>query len=285
MGNLADELDQLDDEEEYEDDLLMEDEESKAEQEAVRDSGIDVSYMESNGLTESKQPMNTTETEDDRLPPGLDDALNDLARLCNTSKTDTGQDMILNLTRSLQDLGNQSATESGVHRLNTSINSISSHLEKETKALQALSTTFLPPFSLSYTFDGDMVDEVLAYLDNLLTDLPIPDTSLLISLQRLTLETDNVVGTLAALLDTLQMGKQASNSAARYLRSTQTAVAEMNRERHRADEARTALSVSDAEVKIQTHWAAQQCNDIMSGFSSVCDALQSDLTKTAQAGA
>ena len=272
-GNLADELDQLEDDddgEEFEGDVsadgvLHGDGEGESKQpspvDGARDSGIDVSYASSRKNSPrirnfskpfcalDKPPDEQEEAAagakeeaevEEKLSPELEDAMNSIARM--TSYTSTTEDpLIPRLLTLLQDLpGNQSTLEASTSRLATSTNSLTSHLSTQTKAIQTLTTTLYTPFSTH--LDPDLLEETTPLLASLLTDLPVPDPAPLQALQKLTRDTNACVQTLSHLADTLQIFKQATNSASRHLRTTQAMVAELRRERERADDEREELA-------------------------------------------
>lgn len=291
LGNLADELDQLDDEDEYEEDTTehtMDDEgECEGEGKEPRDSGIDVTYRcrttsphvknfsKPFSILE-KPPDEAKEEQEDKLSPELEDAMNSIARM--TSYTSTSEDPLLPRTMALlQDLGNQATLEAGAQRLTTSTNSLASHLTVQSKSLQALASSLYSPFAFSRPLDEEAVEEALPLIDSLLQDLPLPDTTPLQGIQRLDRETSSVIQTLSHLTDTIQMGKQITNSAARHLRTTQTMVADLRRERERADLARHELAKANVAERLKARRCAATCKDVMAGFEDFCDALRSSL--------
>ncbi|EMC94458.1 hypothetical protein BAUCODRAFT_35678 [Baudoinia panamericana UAMH 10762] len=294
LGNLADELDQLDDEEDYDDGPSEEAIERPRESEKEpRDSGIDVSYnsRKSSPLMRNfskpfgstdKPPDTITATDqqaamEDRLSPDLEDAINSIARM--TSYTSTSEDPLVPRTMALlQDLGNQAGLEASVQRLATSTNSMTSHLLAQAKGLQALSSNLYPPLlAFSASLNTEAVEEAIPSINNLLQDLPLPDSAPLQGLQKLSRETSNVIQTLGQLIDTLQMGKQITNSASRCLRTTQTMVVDLRLEREKADLARHELAKSNVEKRLRERTCAAECQDVMAGFEEVCDALRASL--------
>jgi hypothetical protein len=168
-----------------------------------------------------------------------------------------------------------------VQRLNTSTNSMTSHLTVQSKSLQSLATSLYSPLALfSAPLDIEALEEAAPLIDALLRDLPLPDQAPLQGTQKLIRETENVTHTLSQLTDTLQMGKHATNEAARHLRNTQHMVAELRRERERADIAREELQRGSWNDKIGQRWCASECNDIVGGFEKMCDSLRNELVQT-----
>lgn len=305
MGNLADELDFLSDDVEYDESMAEDALESADKQhesqehtdavEGARDSGIDVSYSSkrnspkhirnfSKPFAQSEKPPDEAEEDEleERLSPELEDCISAVHRMAQYSDA-TADPLIPRVVALMQDLGNQSALESGAQRLNTSTNSMSTHLGKETKALQTLSASLYSPFIFSAPLDLDSVEESLPLIEALLASLPRPDTAPLLGLQKLNRETEATVQALAGLTDTLQMGKQATNAASRHLRTTQTMVADLRRERERSETAREELSRSPWEGRIKDRWCKSECQDVVSGFDDVCKALRESLAQSVEA--
>jgi hypothetical protein len=302
-GNLADELDQLDDEEEADEEvteMVVEDGETQPSPvDGARDSGIDVSYASKRGSPRARNfskpfalakvggiaERRSEEEGEEQLSPGLEEAMNSVARMA--AYAGTGEDpLIPRVLALLQDLGNQSGLEAGVQRLLTSSNSMTSNLGVQSKRLQALVTTLYSPLAIFYTpLDPVVLEEAVPLVEALLKDLPLPDPAPLQGVQKLDRETANVVQTLSQLTDTLQMSKHTMNTASRHLRTTQTMVVELRRERERAEAARHELAKSDWNSKIKDRWCAGECRDIMGGFESLCDSLRQNLIEAGGAAA
>ncbi|KAI7246272.1 hypothetical protein KC335_g19519, partial [Hortaea werneckii] len=169
-GNLADELDQLDDEEFAEGDTTLDEsrhEEGGEQKDGTgpsskepRDSGIDVTYRSRTNSPQvrnfskpfalsqkppDEQDEDREEEQEDKLSPELEDAMNDIARM--TSYASSSEDPLIPRTIALlQDLANQAQLETGAQRLTTSTNSMTTHLTAQVKALQQLSTSLQSPF-------------------------------------------------------------------------------------------------------------------------------------------
>jgi hypothetical protein len=304
-GNLADELDQLDDEEVDEEPTELAVEEDSETQpspvDGARDSGIDVSYASKRGSPRARNfskpfalakgrgsgiaERASEEEGEELLSPELEEAMNSVARMA--AYAGTAEDpLIPRVLASLQDLGNQSGFEAGVQRLLTSSNSMSSNLGVQSKRLQALVTTLYSPLAIFYTpLDPVVLEETVPLVEALLKDLPLPDPAPLQGVQKLDRETANVIQTLSQLTDTLQMGKHTMNTASRHLRTTQTMVVELRRERERAEAARHELAKSDWNSKIKDRWCAGECRDIMGGFESLCNSLRQNLIEAGGAAA
>ncbi|KAF2207885.1 hypothetical protein CERZMDRAFT_11389, partial [Cercospora zeae-maydis SCOH1-5] len=302
-GNLADELDQLDEgEDDFEEGATEEGLHTDGEEQS-RDSGIDVSYAQSakssnppsahhmrnfskpfGGGEDERSPIEARAAEqqdevniEDRFSSELEDLMNTIARM--TSYTSTSEDPLVPRTIvQLQDLGNQTNLEAGAHRLTTGTNSMTSHLSTQAKAMQTTTQSLFPVVAgFAAPLDAALIDETLPLMDVLKESIPQPDIVVVQKLQKLERETMEVIATLSQLTDTLQMGKQITNSAARHLRTTQTMVVELRRERERAESARVDLQQNGWGEKIQDRWCGGQCKDIISGFEARCDTLRGEL--------
>lgn len=311
MGNLADELDQLSDEE-YEEGVTEESgdgtenaDADAGKDEASRDSGIDVSYANSSQSGSSNhvrnfskpfggnidkppdghhEPHPDREEESVKFSTDLEDLLTTIARM--TSYTSTTEDPLIPRTiAQLQDLGNQTSLEAAAQRITTSTNSTTSHLNSQSKVLQTLAQSLYPIFAFSAPLDPGVVEETLPLLEALQEHIPLPDLVPVQKMQRLDRETADVLQALSQITDTLQMGKQITTTAARNLRQTQTMVIELRREQESAELARHELVKSDWDEKLQSRWCGTECKDIISGFEDRCRILRGRLEKSVGAGA
>ena len=303
---MADELDQLDDEEDdYDGETIdsaldiAEDEDDEAVEEpspidGARDSGVDISYSSkrSSPLVRnfskpfSKPPEGEVDRNEDpepeeKLPPGLEDAVNTVARTAASSASVLDDPHIRRLTLALQDLGSQSGLEGAAQRLTNSTNSFTAHLLSQSKSLQSLSTGLWSPLAFSGLMAPDMAEQTLPLVEELLRELPTPDPAALPGLQRIDRESAGLVQTLRQLTDTLQMGKQTTNEAARVLRTTQAVVADLRLEREGADEARHQLQKGGMLARMERRACAEECRDVLAGFEEVCDALEASLIEDA----
>ncbi|OQO12701.1 hypothetical protein B0A48_02164 [Cryoendolithus antarcticus] len=303
MGTLADELDMLDDEDEEYDDAEVEEDgaenllptPSKDDSaDGTRDSGIDVSYPQkrtpqsrnfSKPFSKHEKPPDSAGKDDveERFTPELEDSLAAVHRMAQYGAA-TEDPLIPRVVGHLQNLGNQSTLESLIQRMNTSANSIASHLTKETRTLQLLSTSLYSPFLYANSLDFDALEEATPLVDTLLTSLPYPDSGAHTGLQKLDRETTSTISTLAQITDTLQMGRQCTNLAARHLRSSQAVVEDMRRERENAEAAQEKLVDSGWHEKFAAKWCKSECDDVLSGFEETCAALRESLVVTVEAG-
>ena len=321
MGNLADELDFADEDWEQEENELehsFADEETEDSQldnghstprsqhlldppqtDGARDSGIDMGYRGSPEATRktldtarkvsalhhgenTRRPSSRYEQEETegKFSLELEDAMSAIARLADPAN-DLRPDTTSRTVSALQDLTAQTTIESHSHRLSTSMDSVSAHLTEQTKFLQSVSSSIFSPFAFASPLDAIDVDEVSTLVARILQDLPTPDVRALQGLNKLDKETGELLQVLSALLDSLQMGKQAASNAARHLRVTQSMASELRREREQADEAMFLIEKEDWDRKLQNRQCAAECRDVVSGFERVCNGLRKGLEESA----
>ncbi len=185
LGNLADELDQLDDEEEVDEESTEVVANEPSPVDGARDSGIDVSYAASSkrnsprvknfskpfGIAEHPPEEEEGEMED-KLSPELEETISHITRMASYAST-SEDPLIPRVVGLLQDLGNQSSLEAGVQRLLTSTNSMTANLFAQSKALQGLMTTLYSPLALfSFPLDPAIVEETIPLIEALLKELP-----------------------------------------------------------------------------------------------------------------
>lgn len=277
MGNLADELDFADsDEEEWDSDGEAAAEPSisagqgQAHQqddgEGPRDSGVHVEHKTGEG----DETANVFSVE-------LEDAMSDVSRLANPA-SHQNPDTISRTLLALQNLPPQQSLEAHTQRLTTSTNSLSSHIMQQTKYFASLSASLFSPFGFGAPLDHQMIDDqVLPAIAQLVQDLPSPDSRSLGALSRLDRETADLVQTLAALSDSLQMGRQTTTSAARHLRSTHTMVSEMRRENDLAEQAKWRIEKEGWDYRLAERYCANECKDVVGGFEQVFEGLRKGL--------
>ena len=271
----------------------------------ARDSGIDVSYASAskrsspNHVRNFSKPFAGTERppdedverpsastehdEEEPFSPELDDLLHAVHRMAAYTST-TDDPWPDRITVLLHDLGPLAGLEAGVQRLTTSTNSTTAHLTAQTRALQTLAQTLLAPVRFRPgVLDPALIDadEVLSRIAALLDDSPAagsvwphPDPRPLRALQHLHRDTVDVAAALAALADTLQLGKQITTAAARHLRNTQTVLVDLRQEHERVDRARAEWVRDDWERRLRARGCARECRDIVAGFEDTCDALR-----------
>lgn len=269
----------------------------------ARDSGVDIPYQsppsptsrkkgaqamrKASGMhtqTGTRQPSNRyqQEEEEDKFSLEMEDAMNEVARLADPSSS-ARADTTTRTMSALQDLGAQNTIDAQTHRFQTSMDSVSTQLVEQSKALQSLSSSIFSPFALSFSLETLDIEDVLTAFEHLIEELPVPDVRPLQSLTKLHKETADLVQTLSVLTDSLQMGKQVGTSAARHLRVTQTMTAELRREREEADQAQFWIEKDGWNQKLQDRWCATECKDVVSGFDQMCAGLRKGLEEAASA--
>ncbi|KAI4847390.1 hypothetical protein E4T44_04537 [Aureobasidium sp. EXF-8845] len=293
MGNLADELDFADsDDEEWDYDAEPEPGtmqeagvahglDQRAHDEDLRDSGVHVEKKTSTPLPRRNFSRPTSrDAEPDTsnpLSPELEDALAQISRLANPA-SHQNPDTISRTLVALQNLPPQQSLEVHTQRLTTSTNSLSSHIIQQTKHFASLSASLFAPFGFGTPLDFDIIDdEVMPAISQVIQDLPAPDSRALHTLSRLDRETTDLIQTLAALSDSLQMGRQTTASAARHLRNTQQMVSEMRRESDLADQAQWIIEKEDWDRRLSERSCASECRDVVGGFEQVFEGLRRGL--------
>jgi predicted GNAT family N-acyltransferase len=293
MGNLADELDFADsDDEDWDYDAEPESETvQEAEIDHVlgqeihddgsRDSAVHVEQKTNTPLPHRNFSRPTSrDAEPDSshlLSPELEDALAQISRLANPA-SHQNPDTISRTLVALQNLPPQQSLEVHTQRLTTSTNSLSSHIIQQTKHFASLSASLFAPFGFGTPLDFQIIDDkVLPAISQVIQDLPAPDSRALHTLSRLDRETTDLIQTLAALSDSLQMGRQTTASAARHLRNTQLMVSEMRRERDLADQAQWLIEKEDWDHRLAERHCASECRDVVGGFEQVFEGLRRGL--------
>lgn len=275
-------------------DLYQRDVQLAAQTDGARDSGVDVAYksspthhsISSVPLQSKQQPHRNfsrpmSRDSDSDHPSGLftlemEDAINAIARLANPPPLHH-PDAIPNALSALQHLTPQSALEANTQRLTTSTNSISSHLAQQTRIVSSLSSSFFTPLSIASPLDVAALDDMATGIAEVLRILPMPDARALQALTKLDRETTDLLHTLSALTDSLQMGKQATTSASRHLRNTLTMVTQLRRESDLAEQAKWKIEKEGWERKLGERWCAKECGDVVGGFEQVCEGLRRGL--------
>ncbi|KAH0347270.1 HD-domain/PDEase-like protein, partial [Aureobasidium melanogenum] len=294
MGNLADELDFADsDDEDWDYDGEAEPDiaqeagielalgEEKQDDEGPRDSGIHVE-QKNNTLLPHRNPSQLAARDADAdsfniFSHELEDALAQISRLANPT-SHQNPDTISRTLVALQNLPPQQSLEIHTQRLTTSTNSLSSHIIQQTKHFASLSASLFAPFGFGAPLDFQIIDdEVVPAISQVIQNLPAPDSRALHTLSRLDRETTDLIQTLAALSDSLQMGRQTTASAARHLRNTQQMVSEMRRESDLADQAQWLIEKEDWDRRLTERYCANECRDVVGGFEQVFEGLRRGL--------
>ncbi|KAK6001545.1 hypothetical protein QM012_002876 [Aureobasidium pullulans] len=294
MGNLADELDFADsDDEDWDYDGEAEPDtvreagiedapgDGMQDDECPRDSGVHVEHKTNTSLPHRNpaQPAARDLDSDTSniFSHELEDALAQISRLANPA-SHQNPDTISRTLVALQNLPPQQSLEVHTQRLTTSTNSLSSHIIQQTKHFASLSASLFAPFGFGAPLDFQIIDdEVVPAISQVIQNLPAPDPRALQNLSRLDRETTDLIQTLAALSDSLQMGRQTTASAARHLRNTQLMVSEMRRESDLADQAQWLIEKEDWDHRLAERYCASECRDVVGGFEQVFEGLRRGL--------
>lgn len=262
----------------------------------ARDSGVDVGYKSypspnthpSTLLKPSqsgKIPFNFSrpisrdgpvEPKADLFTPEMEDAMNAVSRLANPPALQK-PDPIPAVLDQLRALYPQTTLETHTQRLTTSTTSLSSHLTRQTRLIASLSSALFTPFGAASPLDTASLDDMVAETVLLLQNIPSSDARALQGLTRLNRETTDLLHTLSSLTDSLQVGKQATSSAARHLRTTQTMVSQLRLESELAEQGRWKIEREGWDSKLSGRWCARECSDVVGGFEQVCDGLRRGL--------
>ncbi|CAD0024526.1 unnamed protein product [Aureobasidium pullulans] len=298
MGNLADELDFADsDEEDWDYDGEADPDghqetgiegtpsegaqDGAAEDEGPRDSGAHIEDKGNVSLPHRNfsRPMSRDADSDSSniFSFELEDAMAQISRLVNPA-SHQNPDTISRTLVALQNLPPQQSLEAHTQRLTTSTNSLSSHIIQQTKHFASLSASLFAPFGFGTPLDFQIIDDdVVPAIAQVIQDLPAPDSRALHTLSRLDRETADLIQTLAALSDSLQMGRQTTASAARHLRNTQLMLSEMRRESDLADQAQWRIEKEDWDHRLAGRFCASECRDVVGGFEQVFEGLRRGL--------
>jgi len=295
-GTLADELDSEDEDDDNEwnndgeDDTenIVEQEDSSVYEANVndfmglKDSGIGVENKQSDPAPELQITMVSKEQDlkidDESFSRELEIALKDIADLVNGDKF-SPVDTTHRTVTALRELNNQQTLDTLVHRLNTSIKSISTHMVTHTKALQTASSTILGSVMSINTLDIITIEVLSDLYVNLNKALPFPDSSVLQQIHRLYRDTIDLQNTLSSLLDSIQLDKQMLVSATRCLKVVSSMVSELQREHILMENGRNYLDHEGWNEKIGQRWCALQCREVVNGFEKACDVIKGDFEK------
>jgi hypothetical protein len=107
--------------------------------------------------------------------------------------------------------------------------------------------------------------------------MPRPSTAAYASLTALHGLTNDLVGTLNYLSDTLHMSRQTTNTATRRLRSARELVAEMRREEELKEEGQRWLARGNWSERLRRRECANVCGEVVGGFEEVCNGWRARL--------
>ncbi|KAK6536888.1 hypothetical protein TWF281_001097 [Arthrobotrys megalospora] len=203
-------------------------------------------------------------------------------------------DPICRLLEGLQNLSSQSGIETGTQRLITAHNSLSTHVQNQSRTLRDLSlqlnapgttvTTAAPRLSTrpvtisskgaSTTDEEDEEDEededdTTPLFTTLLSTVPTPTIQPLQDLQNIHQLTVQLISHFAGLSDAIHMFKQQSNAASRKLRGAKEAVREYKLEVETVEQARRWIDDGDWDRRLDSREAAGVCREVLGGFEDV----------------
>lgn len=256
-------------------------------QNATRDSGVDIGYSPSPSqvkyikshtshpheighscLALSERPSSVGEFSDD-----LEEFIRDVADL---AKNDA---YTLDAERPWYDyLEPQAELEAKIRTYRTSLTTVSECLLQHVKTLVSLSSslglTGYQSFSLSDLSPLTDRETIGGLLNDVLCALPIPDLLPIDELIQLGRVGSDLHEDLSALLDALQMNRQAATDAARNLRSVQQMTSELLRGYQAADHGQEWIESGQWDHKLRSRWCAVECREVISEFDKTCDGLR-----------
>lgn len=316
LGNLADELaDALSDgeDDEYYDESgapepAGEDEQGEEapqqqQQEAVRDSGVDVAspkerknkhlsialpaaaangkgHRRTDSQYDGSEYGSDSELESPGMPSSLVvkiDAVESLARRGTENNGGSTDGVFARVTESLRELTSQSNVEANTSRLITAHTALATHLNHQTRQLQTLTFPLLNP--LAAPPDAETIDGLLPELTALQEMMPRPSQTAfggIMSLQNLS---NDLVATLSLISDRLQESRQITTTATRRLRTAKELVAEMKVDEELRDAGERWLARGNWNEKLEKRACASACGDIIGGFEEVCDGWRARLAQ------
>ena len=210
-------------------------------------------------------------------------ALESLVRLGTESNGSDSDDVVHRMVKCLQDLGSQSSVENSASRLITSHTALISHLANQTRVVSTLTHPFISP--LSAPPHPDFVEDMLPFFTSLVVHLPAPTSQPLSSLQSLHTSTAELTTMLTYLSDTLYMTRQTASLASRRLRSTIETVAEMRKEAETREEAVRWLENGRWGRRLAERECARVCGDVIRGFEEACNTWRERLLGGLEIGA
>ncbi|KAK6361276.1 hypothetical protein TWF730_005014 [Orbilia blumenaviensis] len=208
-------------------------------------------------------------------------------------------DPICRLLEGLSNLSSQSGIETGTQRLITAHNSLSTHVQNQSRTLRDLSlqlnapgttvTTAAPrlntrPVTISskgVNADADDddnddnqeeeedEDDTTPLFTTLLSTVPTPTIQPLQDLQNIHQLTVQLISHFAGLSDAIHMFKQQSNAASRKLRGAKEAMRECKLEVETVEQARRWIDEGDWDRRLDNREAAGVCREVLGGFEDV----------------
>ncbi|KAF3123962.1 hypothetical protein TWF569_001587 [Orbilia oligospora] len=214
--------------------------------------------------------------------------------MVDSEEIEEDDDPICRLLEGLQNLSSQSGIETGTQRLITAHNSLSTHVQNQSRTLRDLSlqlnapgttvTTAAPrlstrPITISSKGavaddededdDKEDDDDTTPLFANLLSTVPTPTIQPLQDLQNIHQLTVQLISHFAGLSDAIHMFKQQSNAASRKLRGAKEAIREYKLEVETVEQARRWIDEGDWDRRLDNREAAGVCREVLGGFEDV----------------
>ncbi|KAF3179754.1 hypothetical protein TWF225_007433 [Orbilia oligospora] len=214
--------------------------------------------------------------------------------MVDSEEIEEDDDPICRLLEGLQNLSSQSGIETGTQRLITAHNSLSTHVQNQSRTLRDLSlqlnapgttvTTAAPrlstrPITISSKGavaddededdDNEDDDDTTPLFANLLSTVPTPTIQPLQDLQNIHQLTVQLISHFAGLSDAIHMFKQQSNAASRKLRGAKEAIREYKLEVETVEQARRWIDEGDWDRRLDNREAAGVCREVLGGFEDV----------------
>ncbi|KAF3231089.1 hypothetical protein TWF192_006399 [Orbilia oligospora] len=214
--------------------------------------------------------------------------------MVDSEEIEEDDDPICRLLEGLQNLSSQSGIETGTQRLITAHNSLSTHVQNQSRTLRDLSlqlnapgttvTTAAPrlstrPITISSKGavaddededdDEEDDDDTTPLFANLLSTVPTPTIQPLQDLQNIHQLTVQLISHFAGLSDAIHMFKQQSNAASRKLRGAKEAIREYKLEVETVEQARRWIDEGDWDRRLDDREAAGVCREVLGGFEDV----------------
>lgn len=209
----------------------------------------------------------------------IDVCLNDLAKLtaCDASQEHLeGNSVVKRTIDRLRELGDQSRIETNISGLMNAYDTMSVQLSYETRSFQTYAYAGLG--SIVQTMDEGQYQGLLSEVASVLSDVPRSTALALSSLAQLNKASRDVIDTIKCLSDNLHMSRQTTEAVARRLKMVKELVTELYEGLSVFEESRRWVEEGDWEARLARRESATICDDIISGFSEVCDTWRAKLT-------
>ncbi|KAF3921943.1 hypothetical protein ABW20_dc0102428 [Dactylellina cionopaga] len=255
------------------------------------DEGIPPSLEDKIGQIESEalRGLSMVKSWSRRQRAGISKRRAGINGIVETEEVVEEDDPICRLLEGLQCLSSQSSIETGAQRLITAHNSLSTHVQNQSRTLRDLSlqlnapgttvTAAAPrlntqPVTISSKNapsnpDFDDEDTTTPLFNTLMSTVPTPTIQPLRDLQSLHSLTAQLTAHFAALSDAIHMFRQQSNAASRKLRGAKEAVREWKLEVETVEQARRWIDDGDWDRRLGRREAAGVCREVMGGFEDV----------------